>query len=289
MRITREPTREELHCLICKRAGVTMQHVEKRSQAPDRVHDPTNIVPLCPRCHDRIDNQKVWENWVALDKNGRYVYQVAYGDVGIATVPCQISPRHGCLVPLETSPQPVVRVDFPSLEALDEYELIEIFEQADKIAGAWFLRACQVADEFRRRYSVDGQDWRIVGSERLGRSKTTVYLYSEIWQMLQPHINIYPQSEALLLPRGTLAIAAQVQQDKRQDALSEAVHMLAEFGQAKPAAVRRRFRELGYLPPPRSQYYTIAQLRQRLAEWPCKHATMRNSVAAFLHWLEGEG
>ena len=49
--------RDHWRCRACgdDRSVLDVHHIVKRSQAPERLLDPTNAVTLCRACHDRTD------------------------------------------------------------------------------------------------------------------------------------------------------------------------------------------------------------------------------------------
>jgi hypothetical protein len=63
------------HCFVCNNPQGDHHHVEKRSQRPDLVDDPTNIVFLCRKHHDKIDNDR-WTNKLIDFPDGSIHYVV---------------------------------------------------------------------------------------------------------------------------------------------------------------------------------------------------------------------
>ena len=51
--------RHDRFCWYCGRpetvSPIDLHHVEKRSVAPERINDATNLVPLCRPCHERTE------------------------------------------------------------------------------------------------------------------------------------------------------------------------------------------------------------------------------------------
>lgn len=59
MTLTRTVTREELTCAICGKPGVALDHVKERSTHPQLKDDPTNIIGLCPACHQLKTDKRI--------------------------------------------------------------------------------------------------------------------------------------------------------------------------------------------------------------------------------------
>lgn len=62
-------------CFVCGNPQGDHHHIEKRSQRPDLVDDPTNIVFLCRKHHDKIDND-LWTNKLIEFPDGSIHYVV---------------------------------------------------------------------------------------------------------------------------------------------------------------------------------------------------------------------
>lgn len=72
------PTSPDVHfCWVCGDDAVEHQHIEKRSHAPGRKVDPTNIAILCRDCH-RIIDEGPWRNYV---EDGVYTVEDEEGKV----------------------------------------------------------------------------------------------------------------------------------------------------------------------------------------------------------------
>lgn len=70
------PSDPDFHrCFVCGKEGGHHHHVEKRSTHPDKVWEKNNIVFLCPRHHDQIDNG-LWSNHIKTFPDGSVHYFV---------------------------------------------------------------------------------------------------------------------------------------------------------------------------------------------------------------------
>ncbi len=68
--------RDQYRCQWCRTKGVVldMHHIEKRSQRPDLVLEPTNVVTLCRTCHNWTDADPMGKQGrLKIDRNGGIV------------------------------------------------------------------------------------------------------------------------------------------------------------------------------------------------------------------------
>ena len=199
----------------------------------------------------------------------------------------------GKLVPYPSDPRSFIHSD---VAALRDEQLGELMGSIQSNEGRWFLVACLVCAEFKRRYARE-QNWVDLARDYINKRPASIYLYATVWDTwsLAEKEGVYDLDEALKLRKGVLQIVAQVSQEKRMDALREVVHLLAEGRDPGPALVRRHLRERGYLPPLKTpRRYTVVQLRELLTEYSgdcCTEPDERGGCCCraergFLNWIE---
>ncbi len=104
--VTRDPTGQDLMCLVCLKPAQDIDHVVNRGMGGSKERDvPENKVPLCRECHDLKTVGRI-ETWVMQSDQGNWYYRWRQNkrDGYWITVPVEVSKRYKCLVRTEVVP-----------------------------------------------------------------------------------------------------------------------------------------------------------------------------------------
>lgn len=243
-------------CPICFQQADDSHHITPRSQAPDRVDDPSNQIPLCRPCHDMV-NGGGWSDSAEQTSDGAGIYRVADNETGelIAIRNVRLTRKYWVFdtYPAEAL-QIVASAEFLSIESLmrchpDQLEYV--FHESDRKAGKEFLRSCMAVEAFRRMSSpLDPQGWVDLAGQQFKRGRSSIYLYCQVWQLYEAarqedSLSVYIDEIEKLSPGTWNVLTNEVPQDRRIEALEATVQVAADIGEAKPGKVRRALQEQG--------------------------------------------
>lgn len=236
-------------CIVCFGPASDRHHIVPRSQAPERIDDISNLVAVCRPCHDNLSGGP-WSD--VLEDN---LYRVTEGLAVIAERPVGLGPTHMVLDTYSIEQLETLAAS-PSLSTenliyCDPEGLAWLFDRADKAAGREFLRACMcVARLHELAFPLSGERWVEQAQHLFGRSRTTIYLYAQIWGLYQrakeeDALSAYLDEMQRIGPGAWNVLVGEVRGEHQIEALGETVALLAEEGHAHPAGVRRRLQAVG--------------------------------------------
>ena len=53
-------------CGVCYKRAVDIHHIYARSKRKDLLDDPSNLIPLCRSCHDKLGDKKQYIDFLLL-------------------------------------------------------------------------------------------------------------------------------------------------------------------------------------------------------------------------------
>lgn len=251
------PSSPDMHrCLVCGLEGVEHHHVERRSQAPSRTLDPSNVVILCRRHHELVTSGP-WHDAIESDLSGRrYVVRDRAGE----TIISRRVPPPGSAGPLERSPivealtrlrRPVVALLGELAAVMDEATHEELewaygYASAQRTQGYWLQ--CLVADACRARYAPLHPDWAQWLARDWGIDETTVRRDARLGEVIRSVVPTLDSGELEALSEATdghLRVIAEGSVANKAEALRELARWLPEAGDRRAKAFAAHLRRLG--------------------------------------------
>ena len=166
-------------CVLCGRQAVDVAHIESRAQRPDMKFDPGNVMALCRECHEKADNQQLfdWER----EYDQLFIYRKGTDEL-LARVPLVYTDeQYGELELAEW-------VAGASLNALEA-----VCGGMDEKQAEYDEMRCRIAAELHQRMGLYGQKWQDHAAAILHRSPDTVRQYAFIWERLGAYVADAPE------------------------------------------------------------------------------------------------
>jgi hypothetical protein len=198
--MTEEAIPARAECALCgvpsDSAPIDLHHVVPRSQAPERIYDVTNIIPLCRRCHERAHTFRI-----AYDREQDRLL-VYLGNVLQASMPAHprydlnISPRDFLSPPTLQHVEEVRKASIPALR--------DLWSSLEESQGALLLWRLLVVMEVYTRVAWQPQPLRAL-QDILGIPEIDAQRQLDRARFLFETLpNAFPPEEAAIL-RGHMA------------------------------------------------------------------------------------